>query len=268
MRSEGSQGSQSLRAAGLGNPGARPSTSSDRTLQPKRLELYDSVWNAETMRGAGPGERGGSVAVDMAGPELQLGVGWAGFENSIESISKLPQDLFAEVCQQIMLYLQCKTPGVNTLELVERLQNAGVELDAEATKEIVHVISLIFRAAAQSSMSAEELVTKLAGSSSKWSKQALQAIRHVWNEQGKLVVTAEDAKHMLTVGQLVDLQWKLGMAMSSDGCRSLNYLYVTMVLKVANPSGDIIRRSFEMTIPQFQNFSKQFRELAAVLEMV
>ncbi|XP_069746652.1 COMM domain-containing protein 6 isoform X2 [Narcine bancroftii] len=177
------------------------------------------------------------------------------FENSIESISKLPQDLFAEVCQQIMFHLQCKTPGVNILEVAERLQKAGVELDVEATKQIVHVISLIFsKAAAQSGISAEELVIKLANSSSKWSKQALQVIRHVWNEQGKLIGTTEDAKHMLTVGELVDLQWKLGMAVSSDSCRSLNYPYVTMVLKVADPSGEIIRRSFEMTVPQFQLF--------------
>ncbi|XP_051882076.1 LOW QUALITY PROTEIN: COMM domain-containing protein 6 [Pristis pectinata] len=202
----------------------------------------------------------------MAGLESQLA---AGFENSIESINKLPQDLFAEVCQQIMLYLQCKTPGVNTLELAERLQNAGVELDVEANSRWFHAISLIFsRAAAQSGVSAEDLVVKLADSSSKWSKQALQVIRHVWNEQGKLIVTTEDAKHMLTVGQLVDLQWKLGLVVSSDSCRSLNYPYVTMVLKVADPSGEVIRRSFEMTVPQFQNFSKQFRELAAVLEMV
>ncbi|XP_067842633.1 COMM domain-containing protein 6 isoform X2 [Heptranchias perlo] len=191
-----------------------------------------------------------------------------GFDNAVERISKLPQDLFAEVCQQIMLHLQCKTPGVNALEVAERLQTAGVELDLEATKELIHVISLFFRSAAQSNMSAEELIVKLTDSSSKWSKQVLQVIRHVWNEQGKQIVTPEDAKHMLTVGQLVDLQWKLGMAVSSDSCRSLNYPYVTMMLKVADSSGEIISRSFEMTIPQFQNFSKQFREVAAVLDMV
>ncbi|XP_059826400.1 COMM domain-containing protein 6 isoform X2 [Hypanus sabinus] len=201
----------------------------------------------------------------MAGLGLLLGTG---FENSIENISKLPQDLFAEVCQQIMLYLQCKTPGVNSVELAERLQTAGVELDVEATKKMVHVITLIFRAAAQRDVSAEELIVKLSDSSSKWSKQALQVIRHVWNEQGKLIVTTEDAKHMLTVGQLVDLEWKLGMAVSSDSCKSLNCPYVTIALKVADPSGEIIRRSFEMTVPQFQNFSKQFQELATVLEMV
>ncbi|XP_072332265.1 COMM domain-containing protein 6 isoform X1 [Scyliorhinus torazame] len=204
----------------------------------------------------------------MAGAQLKLHAGWVGFDNTIESISKLPQDLFAEVCQQIILHLECKTPGVNTLELTERLQAAGVDLDLEATKALVHVTSLFFRSAAQSKMSAEDLIVKLADSSNNWSKQALQVIRHVWTEQGKLIMTPEAAKHMLTVGQLVDLQWKLGMAISSDSCRSLNHPYVTMMLKVADPSGEIISRSFEMTVPQFRNFSKQFREVATALEMV
>ncbi|RXM36517.1 COMM domain-containing protein 6 [Acipenser ruthenus] len=57
---------------------------------------------------------------------------------------------------------------------------------------------------------------------------------------------------MITVGQLVDFQWKLAMAISSDTCRSLNYPYISMTLKVANSSGQITSKSFEMTIPQFQ----------------
>lgn len=52
--------------------------------------------------------------------------------------------------------------------------------------------------------------------------------------------------------KLVDFQWKLGMAVSSDRCRSLKYPYVAMKLKVADPSGQVNTKSIEMTIPQFQ----------------
>uniref|UniRef100_A0A8C0IES0 TBC1 domain family member 4 n=1 Tax=Bubo bubo TaxID=30461 RepID=A0A8C0IES0_BUBBB len=38
----------------------------------------------------------------------------------------------------------------------------------------------------------------------------------------------------------------------SDTCRSLKYPYVTVTLKVADPSGQITDKSFEMTIPQFK----------------
>lgn len=52
--------------------------------------------------------------------------------------------------------------------------------------------------------------------------------------------------------QLVDIQWKLGVAVSSDTCRSLNSPYVSLLLKIVQPPGQICHRSFEMTVPQFQ----------------
>ncbi|XP_012409610.2 COMM domain-containing protein 6 [Trichechus manatus latirostris] len=76
-----------------------------------------------------------------------------------------------------------------------------------------------------------------------------------------------DAKSGVT-NQLIDFQWKLGMAVSSDSCRSLKYPYVAVMLKVADQSGQVKNKSFEMTIPQFQNFYRQFKEIAAVIETV
>ncbi|XP_062580614.1 COMM domain-containing protein 6-like [Saccostrea cucullata] len=72
----------------------------------------------------------------------------------------------------------------------------------------------------------------------------------------------------LTAGKLIDMKWKLGVAVSSDECKSLNSPYVTMTLKVADPSGKISTHSREMTVPQFQNFSQQMKEMANKMEMV
>nr|XP_045000729.1 COMM domain-containing protein 6 [Jaculus jaculus] len=58
------------------------------------------------------------------------------------------------------------------------------------------------------------------------------------------------------------------MAVSSDSCRSLKYPYVAVMLKVADQSGQIKNKFIEMTIPQFQNFYRQFKEIAAVMETV
>ncbi|XP_040609744.1 COMM domain-containing protein 6-like [Mesocricetus auratus] len=76
-----------------------------------------------------------------------------------------------------------------------------------------------------------------------------------------------DAKSEVTC-QLIDFQWKLGMAVSSDQCRSLKYPYVAVMLKVADHSGQVNSKSIKMTIPQFQNFYRQFKEIAAVIETV
>ncbi|RXN28975.1 COMM domain-containing 6 [Labeo rohita] len=67
---------------------------------------------------------------------------------------------------------------------------------------------------------------------------------------------------------LVDIQWKLGMAVSSDTCRSLNSPFISVLMKIADTSGEMSYKSFEMTVQQFQNFYRQFKEMASVLETV
>uniref|UniRef100_A0A8C6QFL8 COMM domain containing 6 n=1 Tax=Nannospalax galili TaxID=1026970 RepID=A0A8C6QFL8_NANGA len=50
--------------------------------------------------------------------------------------------------------------------------------------------------------------------------------------------------------------------------KSLKYPYVAVKLTVADHFGQVKTKSFEMTIPQFQNFYRQFKEIAAVIETV
>ncbi|XP_069736370.1 COMM domain-containing protein 6 isoform X2 [Phaenicophaeus curvirostris] len=180
----------------------------------------------------------------------------------------MPQDFFAELCEQIIQHLNHKFPGVNTAELCQRMQTSGIEINVGDLEKIANIISFLFSTAARNGLSTEELVTTLGNAVSTLPKHAVQVIRHVWNERGKSISVSEDARSMATVGQFVDIKWKLGVAVSSDSCRSLKYPYVTVMLKVVDPSGQITDKSFEMTIPQFQNFFRQFKEMAAVLETV
>ena len=52
--------------------------------------------------------------------------------------------------------------------------------------------------------------------------------------------------------QLVDVQWKVGVAMSSDECKSLSSPFVTLSLTVANPSGQLQTHTLELTMIQFR----------------
>ncbi|XP_053869229.1 COMM domain-containing protein 6 [Malaclemys terrapin pileata] len=190
------------------------------------------------------------------------------FGSTADIIKLIPKDLFAELCERIIQHLHCQIAGVNTVELCQRLQTAGVEMKVADLAKIINVVSFLFGTAAKNNLSAEELSTGLGNAISMLPKHAVQVIRHIWNEQGKSIIMSEDARNMATVGQIIDIQWKLGMAVSSDSCRSLKYPYVTMTLKVAEPSGQIMSKSFEMTVPQFQDFFRHFKEIAAVLETV
>ncbi|XP_071376500.1 COMM domain-containing protein 6 isoform X2 [Centroberyx affinis] len=169
-----------------------------------------------------------------------------GVNKIVDNIGRLSPDLFTET----------------------RFQRDGVRLDDEALQNIIRFLLLTFRSATKSNLSGDDLVSRLEEGSGKWPKASLQVVQRLWTEQGALVHAQQEAQDMLSIGQLVDMQWKLGMAVSSDTCRSLNSPYVSLLLKIAEPSGQIRQRSFEMTVPQFQNFHKQFKEMAAVLETV
>uniref|UniRef100_A0A4W5KNX0 COMM domain-containing protein 6 n=1 Tax=Hucho hucho TaxID=62062 RepID=A0A4W5KNX0_9TELE len=225
-----------------------------------------------------------------------------GVDKTVENIGRLPPDLLAETCQQILSHLQGQVRGVDSAEIsdvsqhistvpsfhslnltiftlsdfvtcflpfsVQKFQRAGIRLDQDALQEVVQFLFLTFRSIEKNNLSADVLVARLAEGSSKWSKAALQVLHRLWSDQGTLVNTHQESQAMLSIGQLVDMQWKLGMAVSSDTCRSLNSPYVSLLLKIADTSGQISQRSFEMTIAQFQNFYRQFKEMAAVLETV
>ncbi|XP_053184753.1 COMM domain-containing protein 6 [Scomber japonicus] len=191
-----------------------------------------------------------------------------GVNTVVDSISRLSPVLFTETCQHILTYLQGQTRGVDSAKIHDRLQRAGVTLDHEAQQSVIRFLLLTFRSAGKSNLSGDELVLKLEEGSNKWPKASLQVVHKLWSEHGALVHAQQEMQDMLSIGQLVDMQWKLGLAMSSDTCRSLNSPFVSLMLKIAEPSGQISQKCFEMTIPQFQNFHKQFKEMAAVMETV
>ncbi|XP_034042910.1 COMM domain-containing protein 6 [Thalassophryne amazonica] len=191
-----------------------------------------------------------------------------GVSNIVDGISRLTPDLFSKACQHILTYLQGRTSGIDSAEISDSFQRAGVRFDHEALQDIIRFLLLTFRSAGKTNLSGDELVTRLKEGSNKWPKASLQVVHRLWSEQGALVHAQQEVQVMLSIGQLVDMQWKLGMAVSSDTCRSLNSPYVCLMLKIVEPSGQICQKSFEMTIPQFQNFHKQFKEIAAVMETV
>ncbi|XP_071991450.1 COMM domain-containing protein 6 isoform X2 [Engystomops pustulosus] len=191
----------------------------------------------------------------------------SGFEKSCDFIKSLPPDLFAELCQKSIEHLQCQNTGVDQTHLCQRFQAAGVDTNVDEVRNVINAVNYLFSTAAKHKLSTDALLNTVA-SHYKLPKQTLQVIRHVWNEEGNRLSEIECSRNLLPAAQLLDFQWKIGMAISSDSCKSLNHPYVTVELKVAEHSGQVQNKVFEMTIAEFQNFSKQFKEMSAALENV
>lgn len=194
--------------------------------------------------------------------------GSQGVNKVVDVICRLSTELVAETCQHVLSYLQGQTRGVDSAEIAASFQRAGVTLEHEHLQNIIRFLLLTFRAAGKSNLSGDDLVSKLEEDRSKWSKGTLEVMHRLWSEHGAAVHSQQELQTTLSINQLVDMQWKLGMAVSSDTCRSLNSPYVSLRLKILEPSGQISYKSFEMTVPQFQNFHKQFKEMAALMETV
>ncbi|XP_012689445.1 COMM domain-containing protein 6 isoform X1 [Clupea harengus] len=192
----------------------------------------------------------------------------SGVDSTVENIGRLPPDVFAETCQQILAHLQGQSSAVDLPKICVTFQRAGIDLEWKALQSIIRLLSSNFRTAAKNNLTADQLVARLGEGSRHWAKAVLQVVHQLWSEHGSLIHTYQEAHAMASIGQMVDMQWKLGMAVSSDTCRSLNSPYVSLLLKVADTSGEVSYKSFEMTIPQFQNFHSQFKDISAALETV
>jgi COMM domain containing 6 len=57
------------------------------------------------------------------------------------------------------------------------------------------------------------------------------------------------------VGSLVEFEWKLGVAVSSNNCQNLNSPFVRVTLKVKDINHQINSHTFEMSIQEFKVFS-------------
>ncbi|XP_062508626.1 COMM domain-containing protein 6-like [Corticium candelabrum] len=191
----------------------------------------------------------------------------AGFESAAAVLNSLPQDYLAQTCQEVLSFLQYKVGCVNVKKLRTQLDGAGCSLTQEKLQSAVNALTFVFRSAAQEHVAVDALSEEL-GSSNLFSEEAVAIIKHLWSEEGKSLLSPDVASRLLNVGHLVGMKWKLGVAMSSSSCRSLNTPYVTMVLSVGDASGLVRDHSFELSIAEFQNFSKQVKEMGAILETV
>ncbi|XP_056350858.1 COMM domain-containing protein 6 isoform X2 [Oenanthe melanoleuca] len=125
-----------------------------------------------------------------------------------DKIRLIPQDFFAELCEQIIQHLNHKIPGINTAELCQRIQTSGVDINIGDLAKIANTLSFLFSTAARNNLSTEELVSSLGSGVSTLPKHAVQVIRHVWNEQGKAIAASEDAGDVAAVGQNFFRQFK------------------------------------------------------------
>merc|ERR1739849_22009 len=71
---------------------------------------------------------------------------------------------------------------------------------------------------------------------------------------------------VFNVGQLLDFEWKLGVAVESNNCKKLNAPFVSILLRTLDDNGKVVSHAFELSFPEFQEFAKNFRDISNLME--
>eukprot|EP00794_Sanderia_malayensis_P007368 gene7368-8188_t len=178
-------------------------------------------------------------------------------------LASIPNEILSEMCQNILMFLQYEKTEVDLNKILQQLQISNLNVKMTCLQEMVNEICCHYRDALSKRLSAETFLENMRASKL-YSEEKITIIADIWEKQKK--VSSEEIKEHLNVGQLLDLDWKLSMSMSSSSCKNLHNPSVTLLVKVLQTNGDIVQKSFEMTIEQFQSLSKQLEDTKSVLE--
>ena len=95
-------------------------------------------------------------------------------------------------------------------------------------------------------------------------------LTYVWSQRGAeaCAEVKQLANDVMNIGRLVSFNWKLGLSTESSLVKGLGRAFVAVEIKVVDSGANIVVHSFEMSLPQFQKFSKQMKEMQAVVKEI
>jgi hypothetical protein len=75
----------------------------------------------------------------------------------------------------------------------------------------------------------------------------------------------EDIRKTSNFGRLRNLQWRLGVALSSSSCDNLSSPYIAISFDVVDPNGNTQTHTTEMAYPAFLRFRTEFQKVNATM---
>jgi len=187
-----------------------------------------------------------------------------GFGAAIESLNLFPPNLLYQLAQETLDFLQYKVNEVSLLLYDKNLQAINIHLSQEQIQAGINAVTFIFRGSVKNNVEQNDLQVALQAFTP-IDKNLAEVLCRAWAKVGKQLQSSP-IKQLLNIGQLVDIQWKIGVSFQSSVCKNLNSPYVSVLVITADSNGHLSTHSFELTIPEFQNFASNFKDIANVME--
>lgn len=177
-----------------------------------------------------------------------------GFTSSIELMNKIAgqdPETFSSFVAEVFQNENQPSSMTKQLSGVTDEQNLG----------LVNSLGFIYRGCVDRQVDSASLRTCL-GSNTECTQNVVEILSLRWEES----LSSTKTKLPLNVGQLVGLEYKLGVAVASSSCSELLSPFVILVFQVVDMNGSITTQRVELTYSEFLNMSKVFTDVALKLD--
>jgi len=83
-----------------------------------------------------------------------------------------------------------------------------------------------------------------------------------------IIIEKEMTETSLHVGKLINIDWKVGVALQSSHCKNLNSPFVRVTLLLEDENSVRTTNTFEMTLLEFKVFSRKFTDINTAMEQL
>lgn len=196
-----------------------------------------------------------------------------GFFAANDVLNRLPADYVKSLTVDACKAYFSKTEEVSKSQAFKtlRAQHPEDTTDEAQLGSAINALAFCFSQAKQYDLSAEEFNTSLKAKTD-FAKAVRICLATALNERDQVAAkeakedTEEPATKTLQLARVVDMQWKLGVGVSSSNCEALHTPFVTLVLTLADSRGRRQSHTLEMNLTQFKQFKKSFQDLSTALD--
>eukprot|EP00038_Savillea_parva_P009478 m.183799 g.183799 ORF g.183799 m.183799 type:complete len:204 (+) comp15942_c0_seq1:149-760(+) len=191
-----------------------------------------------------------------------------GYVPAVGVLCSFPQDILAELANDVLDFLSYSLGAVDTNTYRKRLRAAGVDVTPTQVQGATNALVYSLRDAVVNKLEPAALVSKLKGyGASVWSGKSVNVVKHVWGERGAQVVKAASSlpESLMNIGRLVSFKWALKLSVDSDSAKNLGRAFIAVELRIVDGADCMHTKSFELSLFQFQNWAKQLREINNVI---
>lgn len=191
-----------------------------------------------------------------------------GFPAAVQILCEFPQDLFAELINEVIDFISYKLGMVDIDSFNKRLLNAGGSFSLKQVQAAVNALTYTLRDIMLQEITPEQLIIELKSvGASVFSTKAVKVLSHVWGERRANVMSqmAGMKSRIFSIGRLCSFKWKLCLSVHSNKVKNLGRAFLATELSIADGTGFVTTHCLEMNIPEFKEFAKQLREISNII---